>query len=196
MTQKLTGFLVLLLLVGIVSLCGSALAIPKASVGYKLYHYENDTWVRYNQDDPFPPGGATPGTNLWKYTYCVSNLQFTTGIYLVWIFFNGDNVLRATRVSEAAPTGWTALYYPPFAPNNNWKVRFRTTTPAYYVMLGNTLCGCEVQFTWIIPNLLPGPQDYDAITSGGSETGVTEELPPDPTPVNSTSWGKIKSLFK
>ncbi|MFH0777135.1 MAG: hypothetical protein V2A71_00755 [Candidatus Eisenbacteria bacterium] len=196
MTRMLTGFLVLLLLVGIVSLYHNAEGIPKAFMGYKVYHYESDSWVRYYQDDPVPPGGATPGTNLWKYTYCISNLEFTTGIYQLWVFFNTNNLPRATYSSAVVPTGWTPTYFGPVAPDNNWKMRFRTATSGYYVMPGSTLCGYEVQFTWVFPDSVPGPQSYDAITAVLSETGTTEELPPDPTPVESASWGKIKSLFK
>ena len=37
-------------------------ALPNGAVGYKLYHYEVDEWVRYSQGDPFPPGGAPSST--------------------------------------------------------------------------------------------------------------------------------------
>ena len=164
-------------------------------VEYKLYHYEIDEWVRYCQGDQFPPGGATPGTNLWRYEYSVMNISFPTGVYQFMIYFNSDDIDRATYSSAVAPTGWSIVYFPPVAPNVNWKVRFRTTNSAYYVMPGDTLPGYEVEFTWFDPSGLPGDQNYDLVCSAGSEPGVTKQYSGDITPVEATTWGKIKSLF-
>lgn len=101
-------------------------AMPSASIGYELFHYEAGSWQQYLQGDPFPMGGNLPGTNLWKYRYVVRNHEFSGGIYQVYVFFNSDNVLRATYSGAAAPTGWTAAYFAPSEGNNNWKERFRT----------------------------------------------------------------------
>ncbi|MBN1504436.1 MAG: hypothetical protein JW952_05160 [Candidatus Eisenbacteria bacterium] len=191
LTVLLVGSLLCLLMAP-----SAADALPYASVGYKLYHYEDGSWVRYKQGDPLPPGGATPGTNLWKYNYWVSNLTAPTGIYQVYVYFNSDNVLRSAYSSATGPTGWTLLYFPPVAPNNNWKERFRTSNSAYYVMPGDTLPGYEVQFTWVDGSLLPTPQNYDVAWSGGSEPGNTTEMPPDMTPVEAATWGRMKGLFK
>ncbi|KPJ61057.1 MAG: hypothetical protein AMJ46_03565 [Latescibacteria bacterium DG_63] len=170
-------------------------ALPLGSVGYKVYHYEDSEWVRYHQGDPFPPGGADPGTNLWKYTYCPINLTFSADIYQFLIFFNSDNeVDRAQYVSAAGPEGWSSTYFPPVSPNVNWKVRFRASNAMYYIAVDDTLCGFEVQITWTDPTMLP-PQNYDLVCSGESEPGVTHELPPDITPVETTTWGRLKSLF-
>jgi hypothetical protein len=151
---------------------------PKGEVGYKLYHDENGSWVRYYQGDPFPPGGAEPGTNLWKYEYTVYNREFPSGIYQMLAFFNSDALTeRAIYSSVMAPTGWSTTYFGPVDPWVNWKMRFLTTSS--YVMPGDGLSGYEIQFTWADPAMLPGPQNYDLICSQGSEPGVTHELPPD-----------------
>jgi len=170
-------------------------ALPKGAVGFKLYHQEGSEWARYLQSDPFPPGGATSPTNVWKYEYEVMNYQVTTGIYQLMIYFNSDNVLWATYTSALAPTGWLITYFGPTAPNYNWKVRFRTANSLYYVPLNDTLPGYVVQFTWARPDTLPGPQNYDLLATGTSESGVTYEVPPEQTPVDEDTWGRIKSLF-
>jgi hypothetical protein len=194
MTRLLLAVSVALTL-GLLLVPGGVDALPEGAVGYKLYHYEVDEWVRYTQGDPFPPGGGDPGTNLWKYTYCAMNLEFTAGVYQFLIFFNSDAVVdRAQYVSATFPEGWSRTYFPPVAPNTNWKVRFRTTNSAYYILPTDTLCGFEVEFTWTDPNM-PPPQNYDLVATSGSEPGVTHELPPDITPVESTTWGRLKSLF-
>ena len=192
---KMLPLLLILLLVGFLLVPLEADALPKGAVGYKLYHYEGSVWVRYLQVDPFPPGGATSPTNVWKYEYEVMNYLWTTGVYQFMIFFNSDNLLWATYTSALGPTGWTPTYYGPIAPAQNWKVRFRTTQTQYYVPLNDTLPGYVVQFTWVRPDTLPGPQNYDLLASTPSEAGVTHEVPPEQTPVNEDTWGRIKSLF-
>lgn len=67
--RGLLSILVVTALVGLLLAPGIADALPYGAVGYKLYHYETGNWVRYKQGDPFPAGGATPGTNTWKYNY-------------------------------------------------------------------------------------------------------------------------------
>ncbi|KPJ59377.1 MAG: hypothetical protein AMJ46_11625 [Latescibacteria bacterium DG_63] len=192
----------LTLLVGLLLVPVGTDALPQGAVGYKLYHYENPDWVRYSQGDAFPAGGANPGTNLWKYTYCVYNDPpgsppgaLENGVYQWWIFFNSDNVDRAQYVSEVAPGTWGTRYFAPSTGFYDWKVRFRTSDPAEYVMPSDSLCGFEVEFTWTDPLMLPPPQNYDLVASGESEPGVTHELPADVTPVEAVTWGRIKSLF-
>jgi len=183
------------LLIGSLLVPTGADALPRGAVGYKLYHQEGSEWVRYLQMDPFPPGGATSPTNAWKYEYEVMNYQFTTGIYQFMVYFNQDNILWAAYTSAQGPTGWTPTYFPPTPPNLNWKVRFRTTNSLYYVPVNDTLPGYAVQFTWVRPDTLPGPQNYDLGSSSWSESGVTHEVPPEQTPVNEDTWGRIKGLF-
>ncbi len=201
MTRLLLTLSVTLLL-GALLIPLEAEALPMGAVGYRLYHYEDGEWVRYHQGDPFPPGGADPGTNVWKYTYCAINLDFKDsaeppnplGVYQMWIFFNSDNIDRAQHVSSTAPTDWTSLAWPQVDPDHNWKVRFRTSVPAAYIAVGDTLCGFEVEITWTDPTMLP-PQNYDLICTAISEPGVTHELPPETTPVEATTWGRLKALF-
>ena len=183
-------------LVGLFLAPSIADALPYGAVGYKLYHYEGANWVRYKQGDPFPPGGATPGTNLWKYNYWAANEAAPSNIYQLMVYFNSDNVLRSAYSSATGPTTWTPTYFPPVSGNKNWKERFRSTTPAYYIPVGDTLTGFEVQFTWLDGSLAPTPQNYDLVWSGGSESGNTTEMPPDMTPVAVTTWSTIKSLFR
>jgi len=102
------GLLTVLLVVSLVGLLlapSIADALPFGAVGYKLYHYEGGNWVRYKQGDAFPPGGATPGTNLWKYNYWVANETAPAGIYQFIVYFNSDNILRSTYSSATGPTG-------------------------------------------------------------------------------------------
>jgi hypothetical protein len=200
MTRLLMS-LFLALSVGLLLVPAGTQALPQGAVGYKLYHFEDPDWVRYTLGDSLPPGGNIPGTNLWKYTYCVYNDPpgsppgaLENGIYQWWIFFNEDNVDRAQYVSEITPGTWGATYYAPSTGYYDWKIRFRTTNPGEYVMPSDSLCGFEVQFTWTDTSL-PGPQNYDLIASGESEPGVTYELPADVTPVEAATWGRIKSLF-
>ena len=184
-------------LLGLLLVPYEADALPEGAVGYKLYHYEGTEWVRYikSQGDSLPPGGADPGTNLWKYKYCAENVGYPGGIYQFLIFFNSDDEDTAQYVSETAPANWTTKYFGPIFPHANWKIRFRAGSPADYIAQGDTLCGFEVEFTWVCPTMLPGPQNYDLAAPGGSEPGVTHELPPDVTPVETTTWGRLKGLF-
>lgn len=200
MTRMLLAYaVVVLLVIGCLLVPLEANALPKGKVGYKAYHYEDDSWVRYSQGDPFPPGGANPGTNLWKYEYVAYNHEFWTpeqpaDVYQMWMFFNPDSTTeRAVYSSETGPDGWITRYFGPSAPYVNWKVRFRTSSST--IAPGDSLSGYEIEFTWTDPAMLPGPQPYDLICAAGSETGVTHELPPDVTPVEATTWGRIKTLF-
>lgn len=186
-----------MVLLGLLVVPLEADALPKGAVGYKVYHDESGEWVRYSQGDPFPPGGADPGTNTWKYKYCAENVGYPGGIYQFLIFFNSDNKDTAQYVSYTFPANWGigSRYFGPIAPDANWKVRFRADGEAYYIAQSDTLCGFEVEFTWVCPTMLPPPQNYDLGAPGGSEPGVTHELPPDVTPVETTTWGRLKGLF-
>ncbi len=174
----------------------AAYALPNTNVLYKLYHFEGGTWVRYRQTDAFPAGGATPGTNLWKYEYTVKNLGYAgTGINTWYAFFDSDNVLCSTHSSATGPGTWATTKQGPVAPNNNWKERFRTVNSGEYITQGNQLSGFSVTFTLTCP-VLPGNQSYDAVTSGGSEASVTSEDPENPVPVENATWSGIKSLYR
>ncbi|MCX5799967.1 MAG: hypothetical protein NTX17_01060 [Candidatus Eisenbacteria bacterium] len=94
-----------------------------------------------------------------------------------------------------SPTDWAITYWAPVAPNYNWKLRFRASLSQYYVALNDTLDGYAVQFTWNKAGTLPGSQNYDLMSSSGSEIGVTSELPPEMTPIGTTTWGRVKELF-
>jgi len=195
MTKLLTS-LFILAIAGFLLVPPVADALPNGAVGYKVYHLEGSDWVRYRLGDEFPAGGATPPTNVWKYEYSVMNYGYATGVYQFMIFFNSDNILRATYSSSVAPTGWSYTYMPAAPGYYNWKVRFRTTQAMYYVMAPDTLPGYGVQFTWNDEAMLPGAQNYDLVAQTGSESGVTHELPPEMTPIEPSTWGAIKSLFR
>ncbi len=194
--RGLLSILFVAALVGLLLAPSVADALPFGAVGYKLYHYEAGNWVRYKQGDPFPAGGATPGTNTWKYVYWATNQTAPTGMYQLMVYFNSDNVQRSVYSSATGPTNWTPTYFPPVSGNKNWKERFRTTIPGSYITAGDTLSGYEVQFTWLDGSLLPTAQNYDLVWSGGSESGNTTEMPPEMTPVTAATWSTIKRMFR
>lgn len=172
-----------------------AYAEPLTKVEYQLYRWEASMWKEYCPDDPFPVGGDQPGTNLWKYTYVVHNLSAPQALNTVYTFFNSDNLAAdATWAGAAAPTGWTAAQIGPFDPDFNWKERFRTTNSTYYIQAGQALAGFAVEFTWAKAEL-PGAQTYDAVFSGGSESGTTAS-PCAPAATEETTWGGIKALYR
>jgi len=152
---------------------------------YKLYHWENTTWVRYQQGDPFPSTGG----NLWKYEYTVYNdgLLF---VNLFRIFFNSDNINHAEYVSASAPTDWTPDVTLPFTGYNNWKVEFQTSTNI--IMPGDSLGVFEVRFTWN-ENYLPDTQHFEVAGNLG-DGGDTAEYPP--LPIERSTWGSLKSMFR
>ncbi len=175
-------------------------AIPAASavaqqtgVTYHLFHYEGGSWVEYGAGDPFPAGGDQPGTNQWRYTYELCNVGFSTGIRELDVFFNSDNVLCAGLTGTAAPTNWTATQVGPAAPDNNWRMRFRTLVTASRVAQGACETAFSVDFTWVCP-ALPGSQNYDAVSTSGSDAGVT--APAGPVPTEPTTWGRVKALYR
>lgn len=160
-------------------------------VTYHLFHFEGGAWVEYAPGDSFPAGGDQPGTNLWRYEYDLCNAGFSSGIRELNVFFNSDNVLCAAYDSAEQPADWTATPVGPFAPDNNWRIRYRTLVTASRVAQGT--CGSfAVEFLWAC-NTLPGAQNYDAISTTGSDAGAT--TPAAPAPVESTTWGTIKSLY-
>ena len=152
---------------------------------YKLYHFEDGSWVRYQQGDPFP----TVGGNLWKYEYTVHN-EGLLFINLFRIFFNSDNIDHGQYVSATGPTDWTATPTLPLPGFNNWKVEFETSTNI--IMQGDSLGGFEVEFTWS-ESYLPGVQHYEVAGNIG-DGGETEEYPPVAT--QPKTWGSVKNLFK
>ncbi|MFH1220002.1 MAG: hypothetical protein V1694_06070 [Candidatus Eisenbacteria bacterium] len=173
----------------------AALSEPMTSVQYRLYHWETDHWTEYCPGMLLPPGGNQPGTNLWKYEYTVSNIGAPQPLREIYTFFNSDNVaMDATLSSAVAPTGWTATAIGPFAPDFNWKERFRTTNSVYYIGVGQVRSGYAVEFTWTKATL-PGSQNYDAVYSGGSETYITMS-PCPPAATEETTWGGIKALYR
>jgi len=183
--------LVLAMTLGVL-LAASAFA-QQTGVTYHLYHYEAGSWVEYGPADAFPAGGDQPGTNLWRYTYELCNVGFSTGLRELDVFFNSDNALCATLSAAAGPTDWTTTQVGPFAPDNNWRMRFRTLVTAARVAQGACDSDFSVDFTWVCPTL-PGSQNYDAIGSTGSDAGVT--APAGPVPTEATTWGRVKALYR
>lgn len=170
----------------------AASASAQTSVTYRLYHFESGNWVEYSASDPFPAGGDQPGTNQWRYTYELCNNSFSTGVRELNVFFNSDNVLCATYQSATQPASWTATLVGPIAPNNNWRLRFRTLVTAARIAQGACDDTFSIDFLWECA-FLPGSQNYDAISSSGSHASQTG--PAAPTPTEPATWGSIKSLF-
>jgi hypothetical protein len=178
----------------ILSVLGSAAEAQQTSVLYHLEHWEGSAWVEYFPGDPFPSGGGTPGTNLWRYTYEVCNLLpgFAPGVHELNVFFNSDNVLRATWSSASQPPSWTGTKVGPAAPNNNWRERFRTTSTPARIAEGACNDLFQVQFTWV-GTALPGIQNYDAVSTAGSDAGTT--VPASPVPTREVTWGRLKATY-
>jgi hypothetical protein len=190
MKTRLTT-LVLAMTLGV--LWAATAVAQQTGVTYHLYHFESGSWVEYGAGDAFPAGGDQPGTNLWRYTYELCNVGFSTGLRELDVFFNSDNVLCSTTQAAAAPTDWTATQVGPIAPDNNWRMRFRTLVTAARVAQGTCESAFSVDFTWACP-ALPGSQNYDAVSSSGSDAGVT--APTAPVPTEPTTWGRMKALYR
>ncbi len=171
----------------------AAASAQQTSVEYRLYHYEGGSWVEYSPSAALPAGGDQPGTNLWRYTYELCNVSFSSGVRELDVFFNSDNVACAALSGAAGPADWTATQVGPFAPDNNWRERFRTLLTAARVGMGACEPAFSVDFLWTCPGL-PGPQNYDAISSTGSDARTT--VPASPTPVQATTWGRVKDLYR
>lgn len=164
-----------------------------ASVTYYLYHYEGGNWVEYGPNATMPVGGDQPGTNLWRYKYDLCNIGFSTGLRELNMFFNSDNVLCATFVTSAQPASWTGTLVGPIAPDNNWRIRYRTLVTAARVAQGVCNDTFTVDFTWICPGL-PGAQNFDAIAGSGSY--ASQSISGSPVPVESSTWGRMKDLYR
>jgi hypothetical protein len=174
---------------------GRACSDPLSAVKYELFHWEDAAWVEFVPSDAFPAGGDQPGTNLWRYDYVLYNWGTPQPIQQLYVFFNSDNAsMDATWAGDAAPEGWTTAVIGPFDPDYNWKERFRASSSAYYVVDADSLEGIAVEFTWTRP-YLPGSQIYDAVFSGGSESGLTMHKT-QPVGARPCSWGRVKSLYK
>jgi hypothetical protein len=77
-------------------------ALPNGVVEYSLYRCEQFKWIEYQQHDSFPSGGASPGTNLWKYEYVIENLGFPSGINKILVSFSMDDIDRAQYITVTA----------------------------------------------------------------------------------------------
>jgi hypothetical protein len=178
----------------VLSVLGSAAEAQQTSVLYHLERDEGGTWVEYFPGDPFPSGGGTPGTNLWRYTYELCHLQpgFAPGVHRLEVFFNSDNVLRATWSAAYGPPNWTTTKIGPGAPNNNWRERFNTSSIPDRIAENTCSNLFQVEFTWVGTEL-PGIQNYDAVSTAGSDAGQT--VPAVPVPVREVTWGRLKATY-
>ena len=189
MRSRFTGWLLAFAATAILAASADA---QQTHITYRLYHFEGGDWVEYSPEAPLPPGGDQPGTNLWRYEYELCNFSFSTGIRELNVFFNSDNALCATFSSSTQPVDWTHLLVGPFDPNHNWRSRFRTlSTPA---RIAQGACApYTVDFTWTCSSL-PGAQNYDAISTSGSDAGTT--VPAAPVPAEAATWSRIKTKYR
>jgi hypothetical protein len=195
MERRIFQFAMLLVLASLLTPVGPASADPFTVIRYQIFHWETDAWVEYMPAQSLPAGGDQPGTNTWKYDYIVYNWGTPQPVQQVYIFFNSDNLaMDATWTGAVPPTGWTATAVGPFEPDYNWKERFMATGSAYYIGTTDSLAGFSVEFTWTKP-VLPANQIYDAVYSGGSESGLTLHKTA-PIATTTTSWGEIKRLYR
>lgn len=165
----------------------------QASVTYRLYHFEGGNWVEYGPNSTLPIGGDQPGTNLWRYQYDLCNIGFSTGLRELNMFFNSDNVLCAALAASTQPASWTGTQVGPIAPDFNWRIRYRTLVTAARVAQGTCNDMFTLDFTWVCPNL-PGAQNFDAISASGSYSG--QSISGTPVPVESSTWGRMKDLYR
>ena len=187
--------LVVLLMLAAVMLPNPSVGDPFAVIRYQIFHWETDTWVEYLPSSAMPPGGDQPGTNLWRYDYTIYNWGTPQPIQQAYLFFNSDNLaMDATWSADTAPAGWTTAQVGPFDPDFNWKERYRASSSTYYIATGDSLEGCSLEFTWT-KSVIPGNQIYDAVYSGGSESGLTLHKTA-PVAAAMTSWGEIKRLYR
>ena len=183
-----------LLLAAAAFLCvqGSATAGTLSDAFYKLYYLSPSGPVRVASTDALPAGSNTPPNNQWRYDYEVLN-KSSNALNTFYAFFNSDNIGLAGWVSGTAPASWTITKQGPSVGNFNFKIRYLTTTSGAKIPNGQKLL-CSGTFTWT-GSAVPGVQNYDAVNDGGSESGVTVELV-EPTPARTTSWGRMKSLYR
>ena len=172
-------------------LAGNAFAGPLSEAKYKLYYLSPGGAVQVLSTDALPAGSNVVPNNQWRYEYSVLN-KSANPLNAFYAFFNSDNVNRAGGVSGTAPASWTVTKQGPTVGNYNFKVRYLTTVAAAKIPASGTLA-CTYTFTWI-GEMVPGPQNYDAVNDGGSESGVTVE-DVSTTPARSTTWGRIKTLY-
>ena len=173
------------------ALAGSAVAGTLAEAKYQLFYLSPGGAVRVLSTDPLPAGSNTPPNNQWRYSYAVLN-KSANPLNAFYAFFNSDNVNRAGWVSGTAPANWAITKQGPTSGNYNFKIRYLTTVQGSKIPSGGTLL-CTGTFTWIGATV-PGAQNYDAVTDGGSEPGVTTE--DVTTATGAETWGRIKSLYR
>jgi hypothetical protein len=175
----------------VLALVGSAFAGTLSDAKYKLYYHSTSGDIQVRSIDPLPPGSNTSPNNTWRYEYTVLN-KSANPLNAFYAFFDSDNVDRARWTSGTAPTNWTITKQGPTAGNFNFKVRYLTTVAGSKIPTNGTL-SCTATFTWV-GEMVPGPQNYDAVNDGGSEHALTTEDMVVPT--RADTWGRIKSLFR
>jgi len=173
-------------------LSGNAFAGPLSEAKYNLFYLSPGGPVQVLSTDPLPAGSNVPPNNQWRYEYTVLN-KSANPLNAFYTFFNSDNVDRAGWVSGTAPTDWTLLKQGPVAPDFNFKIRYRTLVAGAKIPASGSLA-CAGTFTWI-GAYVPGPQNYDAVNDGGSESGVTVEDLGIVT-ARAATWGRIKTLYR
>lgn len=171
---------------------GNAFAGVLADAKYKLFYLAPGGPVQVASSDALPAGSNVAPNNQWRYEYSVLN-KSANPLNSFVAFFNPDNVNRAGGGSGTLPVSWTIAKLGPSAGNYNFRIRYLTTVAGAKVATNGTLV-CTYTFPWIGTSV-PGPQNYDAVNDGGSESGVTvEEV--FAVPARPLTWGKIKGLYR
>ncbi len=182
----------LLLTLAFLAIAAAASAGTMADAYYRLYWLSPGGAVLVSSADVLPDGSNVAPNNQWRYDYEVTN-KSANAMYAFYAFYNSDDVSRAGWVSGTAPASWTMLKQGPTSGHYNFKVRYQTTLAGSKIASGAKLT-CSGTFTWT-GTATPGPQNYDAVNDGGSESGVTVQAP-DVVRTVAETWGRIKSLYR
>ena len=121
-----------------------AMAVPaqaqQTSVTYHLYHFEGGIWVEYWPNATLPvrrrPTGHQP---LALHVRALQRRLLQRAVRAQRILQLGQRSLLGLRDATDQPTDLDGHQVGPFAPDNNWRLRFRTLVTAARVAQGT--CG-------------------------------------------------------
>ncbi len=139
--------------------------------------------------------GGPLENRTFRFDYTVTNNTIEPSISGFIIFFDADGQNRADFVSYAAPVYWEDVFVTPEGPDGSWNVEWDELTGVDRIEPGESHNGFSVTFTWNDPFSYPGSQEFE-VWNGGAYDGMTIWVPGGPTGASTTSWSRIKDLFR